>query len=48
MKTIKLNDKDYWNNRFETDWESALGSRTNHYSHYTILIDKLPEWLKEN
>ena len=39
-------DKDYWNNRFETDWESAHGPEQS-LLHYTILIDKLPEWLKK-
>ena len=43
---MKLNDKDYWNNRFETDWESAHGPEQS-LLHYTILIDKLPEWLKK-
>lgn len=40
-----MNDKNYWNNRFETNWESAHGPEQS-LLHYEILIDILPKWLE--
>jgi len=40
-----MNDKNYWQHRFETDWEEAHGPEQSAL-HYQILIERLPEWLK--
>ncbi|SHM75969.1 Glycosyltransferase involved in cell wall bisynthesis [Anaerosporobacter mobilis DSM 15930] len=42
----KINSKEYWNNRFETnDWDINMGREQSTY-FYELMTDLLPEWLK--
>ena len=43
---MNMNDKNYWQHRFETDWEEAHGPEQS-FLHYQILIERLPKWLKK-
>ncbi len=40
----KMNSKEYWNNRFTTDWQDFSGNEQTEY-FATILGEMLPEWL---
>ena len=43
---MNLNTEEYWENRFNDDWKSKFGPEQT-LLHYTILMDYLPNWIKE-
>lgn len=45
MTSTDINSQDYWNGRFETDWESNLGKEQSRF-FARVALDHLPEWLR--
>ena len=43
---MEINSEKYWENRFNTDWESNFGPAQTLF-HYKTILENLPEWIKE-
>ena len=41
MNEYKVNSKDYWDNRFQTNWESYLGREQTEF-FLNLLLENLP------
>ncbi|WP_422649174.1 hypothetical protein OJJOAM_001145 [Cupriavidus sp. H18C1] len=41
---IEINDKQYWDLRFETDWDESQGRQQSRY-FARVALDHLPSWL---
>jgi hypothetical protein len=45
LTSTDINSQDYWNGRFETDWESNLGKEQSRF-FARVALDTLPAWLR--
>ena len=44
MSEMDINSHEYWNGRFERDWESNLGREQSRF-FAKVALDNLPVWL---
>ncbi len=44
MTNIEINSKEYWNKRFQTDWDERLGREQSRY-FAKLAVENLPVWL---
>ncbi len=44
MSEHKINSMDYWDNRFQTNWENFLGREQTEF-FINLLLENLPQWL---
>lgn len=45
MTSTDINSQDYWNGRFETDWESNLGKEQSRF-FARVALEHLPKWIR--
>jgi len=43
MSEHKINSMDYWDNRFQTNWENFLGREQTEF-FINLLLENLPKW----
>lgn len=43
---MEINEKEYWENRFEEDWENMQGDKQSIFFS-NVMIQLLPEWIKK-
>lgn len=45
MSTASVNSQDYWNDRFDQDWEANLGRNQSRF-FAKVALDNMPDWFK--